>query len=357
MRYCIVVQSKNSFDYLSLFLAHHERLVDRIVVIDHNSDRDLRDLHSSKIEVHRLDVAAYLQVHSLNFFLHSVLQVTRQSGMLFVLDVDEFLPFGSRTELDAVMAAHRDDAVVSFQWRNGYAEGPNQLVDPSGIRFCRERTPTLKLAYNLDRLGLFFPLGGNHKVKFPRAFWRWKAPTVGVVDTGLGLLHLPFVGVDGLRQKVRENPSHEFEHKISENYRLIGLDEDKPWGLDAVPDELLLQLIANYRTNVPEGRLRGAPEDFEPVPFMAGLTDRVKTWKTRIEGCRAVQALRDDGEAIAALKAVRPGCFGYVRKLSRHLRLAEGRRVVLARRPHAFSFLGRLMTSSGRLLSRDWAGN
>ncbi|TPP11381.1 glycosyltransferase family 2 protein [Rhizobium glycinendophyticum] len=357
MKCTIVIQSKNSFDYLALFLAHHERLADRIVIIDHNSDRDLRGLRSDKIEVYRLGLAAYMQAHTLNFLLHTVLQVTRESGMLFILDVDEFLPFSSRSDMDAFVADHRKDAIVSFRWRNGYAPEPGQLVDPSGIRFCRQRTPTRKLAYNLDKLGLFFPLGGNHEVRLARPFWRRRGPTVDVVDSGLGLLHLPFVGLEGLRQKVRDNPAHEFAGKISANYRLLGLKEDRPWAQDAVSEEVMLQLIANYRTNVPQGRLNVVAGDFEPVSFLTGLTDRVLAWRDRIEKCGAVDPVQSDGDAIAALKAVRPGCSGYVRQLRRHLRVGKGGEVVLAAHSFGVKDLARLMMPIAGFFTRNPVGN
>jgi hypothetical protein len=354
MRYTIVVQCRNSFDYLALFLAHHEKLADRIVVIDHNSDRDLRELRSAKVEVYRLDIAAYMQAHTLNFLLHCVLEVRRESGgMLFILDVDEFLPFSSRSEMDVCLARHREDPVISFQWRNGYAADSDQLSDPSAIRFCRQRTSTLKLAYNLDRLGLFFPLGGNHKVRLVRPFWRRRAPTVAVVDTGLGLLHLPFVRLEGLRQKVRDNPAHEFAGKISANYRLIGLKHDSPWAQDTVSDDDLLQLIANYRTKTPACRLNVTDADFEPVPFMSGLADQVLDWRTQIEDCSAVKPLQWDQDSVAALKSVRPGCSGYIRRLRRHLRLVEGDKVVLAPRSYDIKAVVRLMKSCFDFLSSN----
>jgi hypothetical protein len=330
MKVTVVVQSKDAFEYLPLFLAHHAKLADRIIVIDHHSRRDLRPLSVDNVEVYRLNVVAYLQAHFLNFFLHQVLRVAESSGMLFVLDVDEFLPFATRADLDAFLSGHQGDAIVSFQWRNGCLERPEQVGGRPQFRFCRHRTPTVKLAYNLDHLGLFYPLGGNHKVKFPRRFWWSKDADMEIIDSGLGLLHLPFMGLEGLRQKLRDNPWHEFEWKISSNYRLLGLNEEAPWWRDNVSEELLLQLVANYRTNVPGGVLKVTPADFEVVQFFGGSADDVRLWSSMIEACPIVEQKQVDNRAIAALKALPPGCRGYVRKLGRFLRLTEGREVIPA---------------------------
>jgi hypothetical protein len=67
-----------------------------------------------------------------------------------------------------------------------------------------------------------------------------------------------------------------------------------------------------------------------PSVILVAHSDDVRSWRSRIEACPTLERKHLDNPAIAALRALPPGCRGYVRKLGRLLRLTEELEVIPA---------------------------
>lgn len=300
MNSIILVQVKNSFDYLPAFIAHHRRLVDKIVIIDHGSDRLLTGLMKEDIEVFRISAKYFAQELYAAYFIKA-LGLRKYYDFLFLLDVDEFLPFTCSQDFDRFLEVQRNSAAVYFQWRNGFSTSSNPLDAGTRLNFTRWRSPTKKMMYNLKVVGDIFPVGGNHNAKYPFLDSLLLQARPKKEDTGLGLLHVPFLGLDGLRRKIREFPQELFGQKLLNNFKYLGISFDLRLPDYGLSDDDLLLFIANYRTKPSDIRGDVAASTFEEIELFSGLEDQIDTLKCELANCPAV---RESPEFIGEAKLV-----------------------------------------------------
>src|SRR5690606_32093468 len=126
-RTAIVCMVHNGYEYLSEFLTYHFQLCDHIYLIDHNSHRDLRDLRLDGLTVVRSNQVAQFQSECTNLVIEHF-QIKKKYDWLFVLDIDEFLPFSNKKDFHDFLQKHKQGAVLQFYWRNGVPvyEGENE---------------------------------------------------------------------------------------------------------------------------------------------------------------------------------------------------------------------------------------
>ncbi|WP_188129358.1 glycosyltransferase family 2 protein [Rhizobium sp. RU20A] len=315
MKSVVLAQVRNPNAHLPAFLAHHLKLCDRVILLDHNSDVDLRRLRQPRVDVFRIEAARFAKDLFVAYFLKS-LELWRDHDFLFLLDVDEFLPFSTRQETQAFMQEQRKTAVLSFHWRNGFSSAEGPLDGSETLRFTPWLTPTRKLVYNLKKTGDILPIEGNHNARYPLFDSLLVQIRPKRRDSGLGLFHLPFIGLAGLRDKLASFPEAEFRSKLMKDMRAVGIAEERAASLD-LTDEDLMAFIANYRSE-PGGIRPGiTAADFEPVPLLAGLQDDIAAQADRLAACPPIATICDDGREAALIDRLRRNRVFFNRRLAK----------------------------------------
>jgi hypothetical protein len=284
MKAVVVVQVKNSFGYLPAFIAHHQRLVDKIIIIDHNSDRQLSGLARDGIDTFRVSASLFAQELFAAYFLKK-LDLKREFDFLFLLDVDEFLPFKSKADLSAFMEEHRGTAVTSMRWRNGFPTSAGPLDGQGKLLFTTWRSSTRKLIYNLRKLRDILPVMGNHNAKYPIADSRLIQIRPMRTDSGLGLLHVPFLGLEGLRQKLSEFPSQSYRTKIMRDLGALGISCNLNSPELNLSEQDLMSFVANYRTRATDLVANVDRSSFRPASFLDGLQDDISRLAADLDQC------------------------------------------------------------------------
>lgn len=166
----VVCMVYNGYEYLGEFLHYHLNLCDHLYIIDHNSQRDLRQFEMERVTFIRSNHEAQFQSECTNLVIEHY-GIKDKFDWLFVLDIDEFLPFKTRAEFQDFLHAHRRDNVLKFHWNNGVPffndseAQPQSLIDCKSIRFFHKPGRQYKSAVNIRKTkGLFFVPTGAHTI-------------------------------------------------------------------------------------------------------------------------------------------------------------------------------------------------
>ncbi|MEH3109291.1 MAG: glycosyltransferase family 2 protein [Agrobacterium cavarae] len=316
MKSVILVQVKNSYGYLPAFIAHHQRLVDKIIIMDHNSDRHLSGLARPGVETIRISAAFYAQDLYAAYFIKA-LNLRRDFDFLFLLDIDEFLPFQSKEEFSGFLEERRDCGALSMYWRNGFSVSSNPLNAHEKISFTTWRSSTKKMIYNLKKVPEIMPIVGNHNAKYPLLDSLLIQARPKRQDSSLGLLHIPFLGLDGLRRKIREFPKAFFGEKLFKDFRYLDIEIDPALPQFGLSEEDLLLFVANYRTKPSDMRRDVNRSTFEEIDFLSGLDDQIKSVSNDLDNCEAALAAPKffgEFELVTKLRANRIFVFRRLRR-------------------------------------------
>ena len=210
---CLVLLVKDSINLLPEFIAHHSHLFDQIHIIDHNSSFDLAVVANSQIHVYRAQVHSYFQEEFTNTVIRHLLK-TNLLDWLFVLDVDEFLPFKNRLVFNNFLETHKSDRIITFNWRNGAPcdfdtnEDNRGVSDSKELIFYKLKSSTVKCAVNVNKVGRnFYIPRSNHRVETwfnsYRYFWRRPA-TLKLQNTGLEIFHILSVSLEDFQSKINK---------------------------------------------------------------------------------------------------------------------------------------------------------
>lgn len=322
MKSVILVQVKNSFAQLPAFLAHHKRLVDQIILLDHNSSVDLKDLECAGVQIFRISAQNFAQELFASYFIYK-LKLHEEFDFLFLLDADEFLPFSSKEEIKKFMNDNKKESVLSMQWRNGFSSTDEPLNGTETLYFTHWRTSTHKLIYNIKRVRYVIPIPGNHNAKYPFLDSLLIQLRPIRKDSGLGLLHIPFVGLQGLRQKLSTYPADSFRDKLFRDMSAMGIRHDPTSTEFNLSDEELMSFVANYRSNTSTIRSDITSSSFEKVDFLAGLEDQISIWSARLAKCRPASILGTVSEEAELIQKLRANRVFYNRRLARAFGLQE----------------------------------
>ena len=158
----IVCQVRDSHSYLAEFIAYHHELVDKIWLIDHKSNPPLSILEADSIRVFRLSTNGQHQGEAVSIVSRHI-KNSDPKGWIYILDIDEFLPFISYKELDWFEAFNRNNAVLGFNWKNGICPGhtfrksqSNFISDYPYIIFTPILTPIKSVSKSPQGLILLF---------------------------------------------------------------------------------------------------------------------------------------------------------------------------------------------------------
>lgn len=161
MRKVLICQVKDQRDLVPLFVGAHYRLFDQIVLIDHNSKMDLREISIEKVTVVRVEVRPYLQQVYPNFVIRS-LRLQERFDFIFALDIDEFLLVEDE-RLTEILHRNCNSAYIKLYWRNGILESSADNDEIVAWRHL-ENSPTSKAAVNSGKIKIFNFLHGYHSV-------------------------------------------------------------------------------------------------------------------------------------------------------------------------------------------------
>jgi hypothetical protein len=161
---------RDSVEYISEFLAFYGKLKTDIFLIDHRSLRDYRKIELPNLTVLRSNHHAQFQSELTNLVIREF-SILESYDWLFVLDVDEFLPFYNVTSFHKFLKEHKRKKVLKFFWSNGAVLDGNSdfisLIDARKIAFFKTPSSHSKSFANIARVGsnILIPTG-SHQIKY-----------------------------------------------------------------------------------------------------------------------------------------------------------------------------------------------
>ncbi|PTW58702.1 glycosyl transferase family 2 [Breoghania corrubedonensis] len=327
---CIVVQTKNSRQYIPAFLAYHLRCVDKIFLIDHNSDKDYRGLATDRVSVFRSRMAIFASDVNINSVLSNFAEI-RGFDWVFVLDIDEFLPFSSLSETREFMERHADKSVVSLHWRNGVPVGTvANLTDAAALSFQREPSGTSKMAYNTRLFRNFLITEGNHRPLNLNWGVLGKLRKRFPQDTSYSIFHVPFLSFRNLRDKIRICPPKDFAQKINMTARPLVEKYGQNWLDKEIDTADFTWLVANYRNGCNVIDVRSPNFSMEEVRLFRGLKQNMDVWEAQLDACprgEVVPGTPAEADFVNRLRKKKK--WGYVTTIRRCMRITDDNCIVL----------------------------
>lgn len=276
----VICMAYNAHHYVCEFLLHHAKLADQVYLIDHKSDYDLRLVDVPGVTVLRSNHVAQFQSECVNLVLDEF-RMREEYDWLFVLDVDEFLPFSTRTEFEDWLALYSDHPVVHFKWRNGVplfddnhcAQDAKSLID-APLYFFKNHCHNIKSFVNARVIGqTFFFLTGAHHISKPyrrvvdRLVNQGKPKIFNSVEADKTLNHVVAFDKDQFMRKIAN-----YVEQMDMRSHVVG---QGGWSvrdyLSDVNEDNWLWFIANFRITNPELYQDATKEDFVAEPIFASL--------------------------------------------------------------------------------------
>lgn len=172
----IVVMAHNPYQYISEFLAHHNNLADSIYLIDHRSDKRLKEIKINNLIHIESNQVAQFQSEVTNAVIRDY-RIYENFDWIFVLDIDEFLPFKSQVELHKFLKKYNNAQTVAFNWLNGVGVYPTTkfekfdddrtLINVVPLFISKKKNPNIKVCVNCNNLKypFYFRTGAHEVVK------------------------------------------------------------------------------------------------------------------------------------------------------------------------------------------------
>ena len=320
---CVVVQVKNSSVYVSAFLAYHLRCVDKVFLIDHNSDRDYRGIASDRVTVFRSCMGVFASDVNINTVLTKFSEI-RNFDWIFVLDIDEFLPFSSPSETRAFTEQYAGASVVSLRWRNGVPVGPGEtLKDDTLLSFQREPSGTCKMAYNTRLFRKFLIMEGNHRPLNLRWGIGGRVRRKARRFSDSAIFHIPFLSFRNLGDKIRNCPPKAFGEKINRTASPLVEKYGPDWLDKDIETSDFTWLVANYRNSF-EAIDIGSPDfSMDEIRLFQGLKASMDDWEAKVEACPLGEVVPETPVEVDFVNRLRKKKWGYVATIKRRMRITD----------------------------------
>ncbi len=290
----VVCMVYDGYEYLSEFLSYYLEICDHIYVIDHKSERDLRQVEMENVTFIRSNHEAQFQSECTNLVIEHY-GIKKNYDWVFVLDVDEFLPFSSKDAFQEFLHKHRNDCVVKFHWRNGVpfydeAEGvPTSLINCESLRFFHKPGRQYKSFVNIKKTkGLFFVTTGAHTIGRILTPFRSIMPVLKNRKTyisalsNLTLWHVVAFNKVTFVEKIK-NYVKQMEYREHVAKQGGGVVRDYP---DEYTDDEWLWYIGNFRVTDPDQYYEVELENFARNNIFDHLdADQVIQLRERIMAC------------------------------------------------------------------------
>ena len=114
-------------------------MVDQIYLIDHRSTKDLGQISLDRVKVIVSSQRAQFQSEVTNALIRDF-KLYEKFDWIFVLDIDEFLPYKCKTEFHLMLLRNQDQLGLKFQWRNGVGVYPSSLAKTKKYKYFHELT-------------------------------------------------------------------------------------------------------------------------------------------------------------------------------------------------------------------------
>ena len=293
----IVCMVQNAEEYLSEFLTYHLLLVDHVFLIDHSSRYDLRTLNLPDVTVVRSNHVVQFQSECTNLVIEHF-NIKKDFDWLFVLDVDEFLPFSEKSEFSRFLKKQSLKKVLRFRWRNGIPfqppdkESEASLIDYRSLRFFSKTNPNIKSFVNIARIGSNFvvPTGGHH-IAYANKPWFSKISLLRSRSVYRShSVDLPLYHVVALnKEKFVKKIQHYVDH-MQYRTHIIG---QGGWIVSEYPTELTNEqwywYVANFRVTDPSLHVSASPEEFIPVNIFKHIDSvKIRVLKRAIRNLKKV---------------------------------------------------------------------
>ena len=289
---CIICQFNDPSIYLPAFLAYHLRIVDHVFLIDHNSSKDYRCLSCDRVTVYRSTISTYKLDININALLN-IINSENKFDWIFVLDIDEFLPFQNKKQIHQFLCKYRYAQCISFRWRNGILkDGHNdsRIESDSIIDFQLNKSKVKKLGYNTGAIRNWsgknlYVAHGNHSAIFyaygNRLLGKLLVKKIRVEEP---LFHIPFLTFDRLSSKL-DLHQYRFKLKILNRADRLSKKYGPEWYNSRIDLDDIYWLVANYRMQtsdfVDAGRM-----DFEPIQLFRNIETELNLWESLIGQCK-----------------------------------------------------------------------
>ena len=201
----ILCMVKDGDKYLPDFIAHHLKLVDRIWFIDHSSLNSLDRFKSKKIKVFQYNYEAQFQGEVVTL-VSRYIKNKYKNGWLFILDIDEFLPFFSKINFKKFLKSINKKRVIGFNWINAFCLKKNNskdckyISDNSKLVFTSNLNDNQKIACNLNKVTTRFAvMTGGHGISDNIFFFRKR---ISPYFSGRHLFHIIATSEDEFYKKI-----------------------------------------------------------------------------------------------------------------------------------------------------------
>lgn len=294
----VVCMVYDGYEYISEFMTYYLHICDHLYIIDHNSQRDLRHLSLDRVTVVRSNHEAQFQSECTNSVIEHF-GIKDTYDWVFVLDIDEFLPFSDPSALQHFLHKHRHDNVVKFYWRNGVPfydetkDRPQSLIDCQSIRFFHKPGRQYKTMINIRKTkGLFFVPTGAHTICRIMTPLRAMTPFLKKrkdyipAQSKLELYHIVAFNKSAFVKKIK-NYMKQFAYRAHVARQGGGVVGDYP---DEYEGDEWLWYIANFRVKDPQECYEVQTENFIPKDIFSHLNAQaVKDLRAAILSCNKTE--------------------------------------------------------------------
>ena len=269
----------NSYEYLSEFILFHSVLADHIFLIDHKSEKDLRNISMPNVSVVRSNHQAQFQSECTNKVIEHF-EMADSFDWLFILDIDEFLPFFKRDEMEDFLNGNSSKAVLHFYWKNGVPfheknKKPESLIDCNDIRFFNRDSINTTSCVNLAQAGDNFLIPtGAHFIDYKRVPWRFRIPkltrrtSIQSYPANVPLYHIPAFEKEQFVKKIK-NYVDQMKYRLHIKGQGGWVVRDYPSEFD---DKQWPWYIANFRVTDPLKHYSAHLTDFERVSIFDAIS-------------------------------------------------------------------------------------
>ena len=288
----MICQFSDSPIYLPAFLAYHLRIVDHVFLIDHNSSKDYRSLTCDRVTVFRSTISTFRSDININALLN-VINSKNKFDWIFVLDIDEFLPFQNKKQIHQFLCKYRYAQCISFRWRNGILKdgrSDSRIESDSIIDFQLSKSKVKKLGYNTGAIRNWsgknlYVTHGNHSAKFfaygSRLLGKLLVKKIQVEEP---LFHIPFLTFDRLSSKL-DLHQYEFKTKILKSTDRLSKKYGPEWYNSRIDLDDIYWLVANYRAQTSDF-VDASRKDFEPIQLFRNIETELNHWESLIGQCK-----------------------------------------------------------------------
>ena len=289
---CIICQFNNSPIYLPAFLAYHLRIVDHVFLIDHNSTKDYRCLSCDRVTVFRSAISTFRLDININALLNFI-NAENKYDWIFVLDIDEFLPFQNKNQIHQFLFKYRYTQCISFRWRNGILKDGHcnsRIESDSIIDFQLSNSKVKKLGYNTGAIrnwsgNNLYVTDGNHRAIFfaygNRLLGKLLIKKMEVEEP---LFYIPFLTFNRLSSKL-DLHQLKFKQKILDRTDKLTKKYGPEWFNSRIDLDDIYWLVANYRMQTSDF-VDASREDFEPIQLFRNTETELNYWESLIGQCK-----------------------------------------------------------------------